>query len=125
MAVILIVEDEPHIRRFIAVNLRAREYTVLEAISGEDALKLLFRIRPQLLILDLRLPGISGWELLELIAPDARFQTLPVILATANLLDVPERRTRFPQIADVVRKPMNVQQLIASVDRALAASIGR
>lgn len=123
MAVILVVEDDPHIRRFITVNLRVRGHTVLEAISGEDALRLLFRIRPQLLLLDLRLPGISGWDLLELIAPDARFQALPVILATANPLEAPERRSRFPQIADVVRKPMNVQQLIASVDRTLRASV--
>jgi DNA-binding response OmpR family regulator len=95
---------------------------VLEAITAEDALTLLFRGSPDLLILDIRLPGISGWDLLDLIAPDARFRTLPVIVMTAHLADVRERRRHFPQVADFILKPMGVQQLIASVDRALAVN---
>lgn len=121
MANILIVEDDPHIRRFVLVNLKIRGHTVMEAGSGEDGLKLLSLALFQLIILDIRLPGISGWDFLDRIGQDARFNTLPVIVATASLADMPERRYRFPQIADVIFKPMSIGQLMTSVDRALVA----
>lgn len=121
MATVLIVEDDPNIRRFVTANLRVVGHTVLEAVTGEAALTLLFRWPIDVLLLDTRLPDMSAWDFLESMSRVPRFGALPVILATASLAGMPERRSRFPQIADVITKPVTIRQLVASVDCALAA----
>ena len=71
---ILIVEDEPDIRKLVQYNLTQERFSVLEAEDGEQALKLLQRERPNLVILDLMLPGLSGMELRVLLSSAARSQ---------------------------------------------------
>jgi two-component system, OmpR family, KDP operon response regulator KdpE len=60
MTRVLVVDDEPQIRRALELNLRVRDYQVVTAASGEDALRLAASQHPDLVILDLGLPGIDG-----------------------------------------------------------------
>ena len=67
---ILVVEDEPDIRKLINYNLAQERFKVLEAEDGEQALKLLQREKPNLVILDLMLPGLSGLELCKILGTE-------------------------------------------------------
>ena len=64
---ILVVEDEPDIRKLVNYNLAQERYKVLEAEDGEQALKIVQRDKPNLVILDLMLPGLSGLEVCKLL----------------------------------------------------------
>ena len=64
---ILVVEDEPDIRKLVQYNLLQERYKVLEAEDGEQALKIIQRDKPNLVILDLMLPGLSGIEVCKLL----------------------------------------------------------
>src|SRR4030095_14277241 len=81
---ILIVEDEPDIRKLVQYNLTQERFNVLEAEDGEQALKLLQREKPNLVILDLMLPGLSGMELCKLLRQRSDTAKLPILMLTAK-----------------------------------------
>lgn len=85
MPSILIVDDEEDIRELIAVNLlREEDYKLLEAANGLDALDLAKRKRPDLVILDLMLPGMDGMTVYGHLREDPRTKSIPVIMLTAR-----------------------------------------
>ncbi|NDE79573.1 MAG: DNA-binding response regulator, partial [Actinobacteria bacterium] len=89
MSRILCVEDEPHLLRTLGANLRARGYDVELVSNGEDALDRVVSVKPDLLILDLGLPGMSG---LEVIRSLRTWTTTPILVLSA-------RDTEFDKIA--------------------------
>jgi two-component system KDP operon response regulator KdpE len=113
---ILVVEDEPQIRRALVMNLRAREYKVVEAPSGELAVQLCASENPDLVLLDLGLPGISG---LEVLAAIRRWSDVPVIVVTVR--DDPDTKVGALDAGadDYVTKPFGMAELLARVRAAL------
>jgi len=112
MSRILCVEDEPHLLRTLGANLRARGYDVELVSNGEDALDKVVSAKPDLLILDLGLPGMSG---LEVIRSLRTWTTTPILVLSA-------RDTEFDKIAaldagadDYVSKPFGMGELLARV----------
>ena len=86
---VLVVDDEPRILSFLAENLRADDYTVLAAESGEEALEVLADTRPDLVLLDVVLPGISGLDLCRRLRAgdgvnDPWDPALPIIMLSAK-----------------------------------------
>ena len=110
MATVLIIEDEMNIRLFVSANLEARGYTVLEAETGDDGLRLLRDMRPNALILDMLLPDMTGWDVLDAMAADEVLKHIPVILMTASL-NVGEA-TKYPNLIQHVMKPASVNVLL-------------
>jgi len=109
---ILVVDDEPRYRYLLRVNLEARGYEVWPATCGEDALDLLAQREPDLIILDLRLPGVDGFEVCRAIRSAS---TVPVLMLTA-LTDHADRVRGLDSGADdYVPKPFNVEELLARV----------
>jgi CheY-like chemotaxis protein len=122
MASILVVEDEAIVRYLVSVNLSRRGYTVLEARNGAEALVQLRHQQPSLMVLDIKLPDFTGWEVLTRLAGDPGIQPPGTVLVmTASVTDAYVDRTQFPNVTEVLVKPFSTEQLVAAVRRALGA----
>ena len=124
MATILVIEDDPSIRKLAAVNLRARGHRVIEADSAETGLTQWRDCLPALVLLDIKLPGMRGWDLLTTISADSEVLTAPVIVMTASGIDVEASARRFPNVVKVLIKPFDIHDLIRAVETALGKSGG-
>lgn len=121
MATILIVEDEASIRKLAAVNLRARGHTVIAVESAEEGLEQLPAHHVSLLLLDIKLPGMRGWEMLNLMAGDPRLaQNIPVIIMTASAADAEEKAPGYANVVKILLKPFSIRALLQAVAGALA-----
>lgn len=80
--VVLIVEDDPDILELLARRVRRTGREVVTATSGEEGLRLAAELTPDLAIVDIRLPGISGWEVIERMSNDDRLCDVPVVIAS-------------------------------------------
>jgi CheY-like chemotaxis protein len=120
MATVLVVEDEPNIRKLVSVNLTSRGYTVLEASTVPQALDQLRAVMPDLMILDIKLPEMTGWDLLTQIATDPTVtMKFPVVAMTASILEAQVDHDRYPNIVDVLIKPFSTTRLMTAIERAL------
>ena len=109
---ILIVDDDPKIVKLIRENLQARGYKLLVAGNGPDALKTIKTKLPDLVILDIGLPGIDGFEVCKKIRD---FSNVPIIMLTA--LDNARGKVRGLNLGanDYITKPFDVIQLVGKI----------
>lgn len=123
---ILVVEDETRIAQVVSAYLERDGYRVLQAYDGRRALDLAKSEAPDLIVLDLMLPEISGWDVTRELRRDARTAAVPIIMATARD-DVSERIVGLELGADdYVIKPYDAKELVARVHAVLRrASEGR
>lgn len=119
MTTVLVVEDELNIRKFVAANLKARGFEVLEAPDAETGLEILQTTIPTMMLLDIKLPGMDGWTLLEHIVLDPALASVPVVVMTAHVLDSEARQSRFDNVRQVIFKPVSATQLVGAVQQAL------
>jgi len=114
---ILLVEDNEDTREVVAMVLAAEGFTVVTAENGQRGLERLLRTRPCLVLLDLMMPVMTGWEFrrLQLSLPDSELASVPVLLLTA--VNDPKRVAAELNAADVIPKPLDFDQLIESVRR--------
>ncbi len=82
-ATILSIEDQPDIRRLIRMTLEFKGYTVLEAGDGQEGLRMAREQKPNLILLDVMMPGISGLDVSRTLASDPRLQSIPVVMLSA------------------------------------------
>ncbi|MBL0059619.1 MAG: response regulator [Elusimicrobia bacterium] len=114
MATILIADDESDIREYARSVLERNGHRVLEAASGPAALSVLATEKPDLLLLDVMLPGMDGHTLQMHLSSDERLKNLPVIVVTA--LDfTQEMFAKFPQVKGFLAKPFSPVQLDQAV----------
>jgi two-component system KDP operon response regulator KdpE len=112
----LIVDDEHAIRRFLRASLSAHGYTVYEAATGEDALQNLVNIRPDVVILDLGLPGIDGIEVTRRLR---EWSATPVIILSVRGDEAEKIRALDAGADDYLTKPFGVGELMARLRAAL------
>jgi phosphate regulon transcriptional regulator PhoB len=112
---ILVVEDEPDIRKLVQYNLAQERFKVLEAEDGEQALKILQRDRPNLLILDLMLPGLSGIELCRILRDRTDTAKLPILMLTAKAGETDRVLGLEMGADDYLTKPFSPRELVARV----------
>ncbi len=120
MSVILCVDDEPQILRALAVNLRARSYEVMTASTGEQALAMAADRRPDAVILDLGLPGISG---IEVIGGLRGWLAAPIIVLSARDGEAAKVAALDAGADDYVTKPFGMGELLARLRAALRRGI--
>jgi CheY-like chemotaxis protein len=110
-ATILVVEDDDEIRDVIADILEDGGYDVIPAGNGKQAIDYLATTSdlPALILLDLMMPIVNGWECLRAIKSDARWSSVPVIVMTAV------GRDRPPDVDAVLKKPFQIGDLLTSV----------
>jgi len=122
MARILAVDDEPNIVRLIQVNLERMGYQVETANNGVQALEKIRASRPDLVVSDVMMPEMDGFELLSTIRRDPALEDLPVIMLTAKAQDK-NVMEGYQRGADMyLTKPFNPMELIAFVKRILQSS---
>jgi two-component system KDP operon response regulator KdpE len=113
---ILIVDDEPQIRRVMLTTLSSHGYAVFEAKSGEEALELIRADRPDLIILDVNLPGISGLDTCREIRASS---DVPIIMLTVRNSERDKVQALDAGADDYVVKPFGVEELMARIRAAL------
>ena len=110
---VLIIEDEAGLLEILELNFRSAGYTVTTATDGVTAWQRYEQERPDLLVLDLNLPKISGFRLLELVRSESE---LPVLILTAYDFAEAEEVARHRPDA-FIKKPFDVQELVQTADR--------
>jgi len=118
---ILVVDDEPAIRRFLNTSLSANGYAVFEAVTGEDALQSLPSVRPDLVILDLGLPGISGVDVARSMREWAQ---TPIIVLSVREQESDKIDALDAGADDYLTKPFSVGELLARIRAALRRAMG-
>ena len=119
---ILVVEDEPDIRKLVQYNLTQERFNVLEAEDGEQALKLLQHEKPSLVILDLMLPGLSGMEVCKLLRQRNDTARLPILMLTAKAGEADRIVGLEMGADDYLAKPFSPREMIARVRAILRRS---
>jgi CheY-like chemotaxis protein len=120
MKTILVVDDEPTIRMLVAASLDGNGYRIVEAADGAEALDLVHQEQPDLVLLDIVIPGLDGFEVCRRLKAEIA-PYMPVLLLTG--FDQQSHRERASQAgADgFVTKPFSPAALLALIDRTLAA----
>lgn len=113
---ILVADDNPDILRLVDVNLKFENYDTVTASNGEEALELAKRERIDLIILDIMLPRMDGWQVLKGLKADPVTRNIPVILMTGVSLRDRKEREAVQGVADYLSKPFNPLRLIEIVD---------
>jgi two-component system KDP operon response regulator KdpE len=118
-AKILVIDDEPQIRRMLRTTLTASEYQVVDARSGEDGLASFRSFRPDLVILDLNMPGMGGFEVSREIRA---FSDVPIIILTVRNAESDKVRALDAGADDYICKPFGMSELLARIRAALRRS---
>ncbi len=123
---ILIVEDDPDTVRMLAATVRQVGFTPLLATEGYEAMTLARRYRPDLILLDLRLPGMDGYEALTHLKRDAVTQTIPIVAISAHVSDTEQERKRLVALGatSFLSKPFGIGELLTEIETALQPVVG-
>ena len=120
MKKILIVDDEDDILRFLDLVLREKGYGVATATGGQEALTKAQLERPDLILLDIMMPQMDGWEVLKLLRVDEETAAIPVAMLSART----EARDRVQGLqegaVDYICKPFSLQELIGKIEAIFA-----
>ena len=113
---ILLVDDDPQLIRLVRTNLDAAGFRILSATDATAALRIMDMEPPELLILDIMLPGVNGFELCQRIR---EFSNVPIIMLTAKVEDSDKIRGLKLGADDYLTKPFSVQELMARIEAVL------
>ncbi len=121
---ILIVDDEIHILELVEFNLEKQGFKTLTAQSGEEALKIARKEKPDAVVLDLMLPGIDGLEVCRILKSDQESSDMPIILLTAKGEEEDVVRGLETGADDYITKPFSPRVLVARVKSVLRRKKG-
>ena len=119
MSVILIVEDNDKNMKLVRDVLQMDGYTTLEAVTGEDGVALAQQHKPDLVLMDIQLPGINGIEALRILRADATTASIPIIAVTASVMQQDRKMITEAGFDAYVGKPLNLKEFREAVRHAL------
>lgn len=120
---VVCVEDEPGVIELIRLILNERGLKVVGAVTGTEGMAAIRELRPALVLLDLMLPGMDGWEIYRRMKADEALKDIPIIIVTAKTASVDEALARYVAKVDAyIKKPFSLEELVQSVDRALGST---
>ncbi len=114
---ILVVDDERHIVRLVQVNLDRAGYEVAVAYDGIEALKKVSEDKPDMVILDVMMPRMDGFEVLKKLQADEATKDIPVIMLTAKAQDADIFKGWSSGVSSYLTKPFNPRELLTFVER--------
>jgi len=117
---ILIVDDEPSIVVPIQFLMEQQGYNVLVAENGEDALDIIYKYKPDLILLDIMLPRIDGYEVCEIVRLDPRYRDIKIIFITAKGREVEIAKGLALGADAYITKPFSNTELVSQVKELLA-----
>jgi two-component system, OmpR family, response regulator len=118
-AKILVVDDEPDALQLIQFNLKNAGFKVLTAKSGEEALSKANSNHPDLIVLDIMLPGVDGLEICKMLKREAKTASIPIIMVTARATEIDRVLGLELGADDYVTKPFSPRELVARVQAIL------
>jgi len=125
MGRVLVVDDEPDVLLLCRLNLQQRGHDLLEASTGSVALELARERRPDVIVLDLMMPGMTGYEVLESLKGDEQTPDIPVLVLTAKSLRADRERSHILGASGFLTKPFLpselcelVESLVSKADRS-------
>ncbi len=118
MKKILVVEDVD-VNRDLVVQLLEDDYEVIEAVNGEEAVALAGKEHPDLILMDLSLPVMDGWEATRQIKANDALKSVPIIALTAHAMKGDEEKAKAAGCNDYMSKPIDENELFAKVAKYL------
>ena len=119
---ILIVDDEPSIVVPIQFLMEQQGYTVMVAENGEGALDIIYKYKPDLILLDIMLPRIDGYEVCEIVRLDPRYRDIKIIFLTAKGREVEIAKGLALGADAYITKPFSNTELVSKVKELLAVT---
>ena len=117
---IVVVDDEPDILTVVVFRLKKLGYQVLSAINGKEALALIKAEKPDLILLDYRLPDMNGIEIARAVRADSALRNTPIILLSASSgKDLTVEAYKNAAINEYIKKPFDPEELLACVKKYL------
>ena len=121
MGRVLVVDDEPDVLLLCRLNLQQRGHELLEAAGGSQALELARERHPDVIVLDLMMPGINGYDVLEALQGDDATSDIPVLVLTAKSLRADRERSHGLGASAFLTKPFMPSELCEMVDSLLVS----
>ncbi len=119
MSTILIVEDNEKNMKLARDVLQSRGYSTLEAVTGEDGVRIAIEKKPDLVLMDIQLPGINGIEALRQVRADPACAHIPVVAFTASVTPTDRSQISAAGFNGFLSKPINLKEFLETVKRAL------
>jgi two-component system response regulator VicR len=118
---VLCIEDDPEMIDLIKLILERKGFEVLEAVGGKEGLEMSRREMPDLILLDLMMPEVDGWEVFRQVRADEQLKDIPVIVVTAKAQSIDiVLGLHIAKVDGYVTKPFGPQELLKSVNKVLA-----
>ncbi len=114
---ILVVDDERHIVRLVEVNLARAGYEVITAFDGIEALEKVEQEMPDMIVLDVMMPRMDGFEVLKNLQAEPKYKDIPVIMLTAKAQDADIFKGWQSGVSSYLTKPFNPKELLVFVQR--------
>ncbi len=114
---VLVIDDDTHTNTMIVETLKMESFGVLSALSGEEALKILDTEAVDLILLDLVLPGMKGWQVVEELKNNPKTANVPIMIVSILSPEDTEIAKNHSQILGYVCKPFDVNHLIKEVKK--------
>ena len=124
MSTILIVEDNEKNMKLARDVLQSRGYVTLEAITGEDGVRMAIEKKPDLVLMDIQLPGINGIEALRQVRADPACARIPIVAFTASVTPTDRSQISAAGFDGFLSKPINLKEFLDTVKRVLETGRG-
>ncbi len=120
---VVCVEDEPEMIDLVRLILGRKGYDVIGANGGVEGLETVKREQPDLVLLDLMMPDMDGWEVYQQMKADAALRDIPVVVVTAKAQSIDKvLGLHIAKVDDYITKPFGPQELLESVEKILGAA---
>lgn len=121
---VVCVEDEPEMIDLVRLILSRRGFEVIGAPSGQEGLQTIERLRPDLVLLDLMMPDMDGWEVYQRMKANTALHHIPVIVVTAKAQSIDKMLgLHIAKVDDYITKPFGPSELLSSIERVLARKV--
>ena len=124
MTKVLLVEDNEMNRDMLSRRLARRGFEVVFAVDGEQGLELACREKPDIILMDMSLPVMDGWEATRRVKSDDATRHVPVIALTAHAMSGDEEKALAAGCDDYDTKPVEIDRLVGKIERLLGAGKG-
>jgi CheY-like chemotaxis protein len=119
----LVVDDEFHIVQVVAIKLKNNGFEVLTADNGAAAYALAVQHKPDIIVTDYQMPGLTGLELIEKLRADEQTSAIPVIMLTARGFAIEDQQKQALQIAACLSKPFSPREVLQTVEEVLKQTV--
>ena len=117
---IICIEDEPAMIELVKLILTSRGYKVMAAMGGQEGLDMIQKAKPDVVLLDLMMPDMNGWDVYQQMKADEYMKTIPVIVVTAKAQNIDKvLGLHIAKVQDYITKPFSPTQLLRSVKQVL------